>query len=273
MITFHTPRHGAPRARAAASRVGAGVLAATALGLGASTAFAGSASANGGPQAPTTQSSTAGGAQSSDSTSSSSSFTDIVRVGDTGGVVEQIQDEVGVSADGVFGSETEQAVTQWQAEHGLASDGVVGPETGSEMGLTESGSTSGQATAAASTDGGTAEISTASNSDSSIVSTARSLIGSPYVMGGTSPSGFDCSGFVQYVYDKAGKELPRTTDQQQAAATPVSDPQPGDIVFFGNPAYHNGIYAGDGKILDAGNSSTGVTEREIWTDDVSYGRF
>ena len=114
MSTFHTPRHGAPRARAAASRIGAGVLAATALGLGASTALAGSASANGGPQAPTTQSSTAGGAQSSDSTSSSSSFTDIVRVGDTGGVVEQIQDEVGVSADGVFGSETEQAVTQWR---------------------------------------------------------------------------------------------------------------------------------------------------------------
>ena len=67
--------------------------------------------------------------------------------------------------------------------------------------------------------------------------------------------------------------MPRTTQEQQAAATPVSDPQPGDIVFFGNPAYHNGIYAGDGKIIDAGNPGTGVTERDIWTDDVSYGRF
>lgn len=106
-----------------------------------------------------------------------------------------------------------------------------------------------------------------------VIAIAKQYIGVPYVYGGSTPSGFDCSGFTQYVFAKAGKSLPRVTTAQQAAATPVSDPQPGDIVFFGNPAYHNGIYAGDGKIIDAGNSSTGVTERDIWTDDVSYGRF
>ena len=63
------------------------------------------------------------------------------------------------------------------------------------------------------------------------------------------------------------------TGAQQAAATPVSNPQPGDLVFFGSPAYHVGIYAGNGMIYDAGNPGTDTTKRAIWTDDVSYGRF
>lgn len=282
MTMFYTARHAAPRAhRSAAQRTGAGVLAATALGLGASTMTATSAAAQGGPEAPapaTSQTASTGGAQSagnSVASSGSTSFSDHVRVGDTGSVVKQIQDKVGVSADGVFGSLTEQAVKSWQAKNGLSADGIVGPETGSALGLTGGGSSS--TGGAQSADGGTAETAQASASapasDSSIVNTARSLTGTPYVYGGTTTAGFDCSGFVQYVYDKAGKDIPRTTQQQQAAATPVSNPQPGDIVFFGNPAYHNGIYAGDGKIIDAGNSESPVQERDIWTDDVTYGRF
>ncbi|QBF47694.1 NlpC/P60 family protein [Janibacter limosus] len=268
MSTFHTARHSARRThRTAAHRAGAGVLAATALGLGASMMTATGAAAQGGPEAPASSTSTAS-APSAGTATSSSSFDDVVRVGDRGIVVEQIQDKVGVTSDGVFGSETEQGVISWQNDHGLSADGIVGSETGSRMGLS-SGSTTSTASSSE-----TAAASTSSPaSDSSIVETARGLVGTPYVMGGTSTSGFDCSGFVQHVYEAAGKDVPRTTQDQQAAATPVSDPQPGDIVFFGNPAYHNGIYAGDGKIIDAGNPSTGVSERDIWTDDVTYGRF
>lgn len=286
MSMFYVARHGAPRTSPSATqRAGVGVLAATALGFGATTMTATSASANGGPEAPAPSQSqsqpSTGGAQS---TGGSTSFSDVVQQGDSGSVVEDIQDEVGVSADGSFGPETAAAVEDFQSDEGLAADGVVGPETGSAMGLSGGGSADSGDSGDSSTSSGAQSVSTGSSSgststasstssDSSILETARSYIGSPYVMGGTDPSGFDCSGLVQYVHAQHGKDIPRTTQEQQAAATPVSDPQPGDVVFFGDSAHHNGIYAGDGKIVDAGNSSTGVTERDIWTEDVSYGRF
>ncbi len=287
MSKFYVARHAAPRTSPSVTqRAGVGVLAATALGLGATTMTATSASANGGPEASaSTQAESSTGGQSN---SGSTSFSDVVQQGDSGSVVEEIQEKVGVAADGTFGSQTEQAVASWQSENGLSSDGVVGPKTGSKMGISggDSDSTGGSQsaptpgstpnTASAPTSGSTANTASSSSSSAStsgIVGTAEGLIGSPYVYGGTSPSGFDCSGFVQYVYGQNGKDVPRTTQQQMAAATPVSDPQPGDIVFFGDDAYHNGIYVGDGKMIDAGNSDSPVQERDIWTDDVSYGRF
>ena len=83
-------------------------------------------------------------------------------------------------------------------------------------------------------------------SSSGVVNIARGLLGIPYVYGGASPSGFDCSGFTQYVFGKAGISIPRTASAQQHAATRVSNPKPGDLVFFGSPAYHVGIYTGNG---------------------------
>ncbi len=308
MSMFYTARHAAPKTSSPVTkRAGAGVLAATALGLGASTATATSAAAQA-PDVPASQSAPAptGGAQSAptstdsadttestDSTDSTeTTFSGVVKKGDRGDIVEEIQDELDVNSDGVFGAETESAVKDFQDDEGLAVDGVVGPETGSKLGLSGSASTSDSSSSSSSsssspsvsTSSSSSSVSTSSSSgaqsassgstsSSGIVGTAESLIGSPYVYGGTSPSGFDCSGFVQYVYGKNGKDVPRTTQQQMAAATPVSDPQPGDIVFFGDNAYHNGIYVGDGKIIDAGNSDSPVQERDIWTDDVSYGRF
>lgn len=59
----------------------------------------------------------------------------------------------------------------------------------------------------------------------------------------SSVTGFDCSGFTQYVFGKVGISLPRTAEQQRQFVTPVSNPQPGDLVFFGAPACHLGIYA------------------------------
>lgn len=96
-----------------------------------------------------------------------------------------------------------------------------------------------------------------------IVSTAMQYQGVPYKWGGTSPKGFDCSGFVQYIYLQNGKSLPRTADKQFEMGKPVGvkDLQPGDVVFFTTyekgPS-HCGIYYGQGKFVHA-SSSHGVT--------------
>lgn len=92
-----------------------------------------------------------------------------------------------------------------------------------------------------------------------IVTDAEKYLGTPYVWGGESPQGFDCSGLVQYVYKQVGVELSRTTYDQYKQGTPVSkqDLEPGDLVFFkgsdgswSSPG-HVGIYAGDGKYIQA----------------------
>ncbi|GAA1994152.1 hypothetical protein GCM10009817_40550 [Terrabacter lapilli] len=110
-------------------------------------------------------------------------------------------------------------------------------------------------------------------SASGIVGIAQSLFGIPYVYGGTTPSGFDCSGFTSYVYRQAGISIPRTASAQQAAATPVSSPSPGDLVFFGSPAYHVGIYVSPGRMIDAQRPGTVTGNHSIWTTPSGYGRF
>lgn len=95
-----------------------------------------------------------------------------------------------------------------------------------------------------------------------IVQTARSLIGSPYIWGGTSPSGFDCSGFIQYVFKSHNKTVPRTVTDMWNFSDPIDNPSVGDLVFFetykAGPS-HMGIYIGDGKFIHAGTSSGVVT--------------
>ena len=106
-----------------------------------------------------------------------------------------------------------------------------------------------------------------------VLAIAAQYEGLPYYYGGTSPStGFDCSGFTQYVFSRVGISLPRTADEQRQAVTPVSNPQPGDLVFFGSPAYHVGIYAGNGMMWDSPRSGESVAKRAIWSSNVSYGR-
>ena len=103
------------------------------------------------------------------------------------------------------------------------------------------------------------------NSDgaSNIVERALSLQGTRYVFGGTSRSGFDCSGFTKYVYAGMGISLPRTSYEQFADGTPVSqnDIRPGDLVFFStysSGASHVGIYIGGGRFVEASNPNSGV---------------
>ena len=110
-------------------------------------------------------------------------------------------------------------------------------------------------------------------SASGIVGIAQSFFGVPYVYGGSSPSGFDCSGFTSYVYRQAGISIPRTASQQQNAATRVRNPQPGDLVFFGSPAYHVGIYVSPGRMIDAQRPGTTIGNHSIWTTPSGYGRF
>lgn len=99
---------------------------------------------------------------------------------------------------------------------------------------------------------------------STLVKNAQSLLGVPYVFGGTSRSGFDCSGLTQYVFKASGISLPRTSQEQFKVGTPVNRDQlqPGDLVFFttyAKGASHVGIYAGGNQFIHAGSSGVQTT--------------
>jgi peptidoglycan DL-endopeptidase LytE len=105
-----------------------------------------------------------------------------------------------------------------------------------------------------------APISTVSKAQM-VITEAKKYIGSPYLWGGNTPAGFDCSGFSKYVFEKVGISLPRTAATQFSGLKAVSSPSPGDLVFFSTYApgpSHLGIYIGDNKFIHAG-TSTGVT--------------
>ena len=105
-----------------------------------------------------------------------------------------------------------------------------------------------------------------------VIGIAASLAGIPYVYGGTTTAGFDCSGYTQYVFAQMGITLPRTAQDQQQAVTAVSNPQPGDLVFFGVPAYHVGIYAGNNMMWNSPHGGAVVALQSIWSSTVTYGR-
>jgi cell wall-associated NlpC family hydrolase len=92
---------------------------------------------------------------------------------------------------------------------------------------------------------------------SAAASIALRYLGVPYVWGGASPSGFDCSGLVMYVYEQLGISLPHYTVAQWNATEPVSSPAPGDLVFF-NGLGHVGIYIGGGQFVDAPHTGSVV---------------
>lgn len=174
------------------------------------------------------------------------------RVGDQGEEIEEIQDKLvvlgyDVMADGTFGVATVEAVKEFQKSCGIKADGLIGPATYSALLGRDM-----------------PEISRSINYVAGrIVSLSMNYIGVPYVFGGTSPYGFDCSGYVQYVFANAGVSLPRTADVQYEVGTPISttDLVSGDLVFFSTYTYgasHVGIYLGDNNFIHA-SSSRGVT--------------
>lgn len=98
-----------------------------------------------------------------------------------------------------------------------------------------------------------------------LVNYAMNFLGTPYVWGGTTTSGFDCSGFTKYVYQQYGYTLNRTAAQQLGNGYSVSNLEPGDLVFFNNTystsaaASHVGIYAGDNQFIHAASGGVKIT--------------
>jgi cell wall-associated NlpC family hydrolase len=89
-----------------------------------------------------------------------------------------------------------------------------------------------------------------------VMQAAGTALGTPYRWGGSGPGGFDCSGLVQWSFRQGGFELPRDSRSQRAATLPIAEweLQPGDLVFYGSPVHHVGIYVGDGQMIHSPRS-------------------
>lgn len=128
-----------------------------------------------------------------------------------------------------------------------------------------------QAAASGTTSGGTGAGGSVpdpgGSGNSSVVAIAQRYLGVPYVYGGATPSGFDCSGLTMYCYAQVGVGLSHGATDQQHASTPVpiSALQPGDLVFFGNAgySYHVGIYVGGGSMIHAPHTGAVVSYGSI----------
>lgn len=97
-----------------------------------------------------------------------------------------------------------------------------------------------------------------------LINEAKKYVGLPYVWGGATPNGFDCSGFIYYLYNKAGKSLGRySSDGYYNRSYNVSDPQPGDLVFFSGTyragISHLGIYIGNNSFIHAASNGVQIT--------------
>lgn len=139
-----------------------------------------------------------------------------------------------------YGTITTASVKNFQKSKGLLADGIVGPQTFKAMGVYNVNNTS-------------------------LINYAKTFIGIPYQWGGTSPSGFDCSGFIYYVFQQSqGITLPRTAAQLYAnIGLSTTSLSPGDLVFFDTSSgktgvSHVGIYIGNGQFIHT-SSSQGVT--------------
>lgn len=190
-----------------------------------------------------------------------SSNPSVIKFGSRGATVTELQNLLKASGvfpyavDGIFGSQTLAAVKRFQLQQGLTVDGIVGSQTWAKLRSPDKPPTPGNG-----------KNSSKSEKNSSfnvmqLIADAGALRGSPYVWGGTTPSGFDCSGFLVYVFKKQGVNIPRTVAQQWNFGKSVSKPSVGDIVFFetykSGPS-HNGIYVGNNQFIHSG-TSTGVT--------------
>ncbi|HLS14681.1 MAG TPA: C40 family peptidase [Beutenbergiaceae bacterium] len=111
--------------------------------------------------------------------------------------------------------------------------------------------------------------STASASGSAVVDIARRYVGTPYVWGGSTPAGFDCSGFTAYVFAQLGINLPRTSGAQAGAGRTVSaaEARPGDLVAWPG---HVGIYTGNGNNIAARNPGTALYEGPIFHNSPTF---
>lgn len=168
-------------------------------------------------------------------------------------------------------TDTSSAATTTSTQAASSSASSQATATSSSSAATTTTNSTSQATqstqATTTTSSQTATTSTASVSASSVISYAEQFVGVPYVSGGTSPSGFDCSGFVQYVYAHFGVSLPRTSEAQSTigSAVSVSSAQPGDLLFWGGQgsAWHVGIYVGGSSYIAAPTTGQSVAVKSF----------
>lgn len=181
-----------------------------------------------------------------------------LQVGDQGDEVLALQEKLSQmgyvvgSMDGVYGEVTAEAVRTLQKEKNLPVDGKISPELyktliGRDLPVSRGASTA---------------------TVRRLISSSFQYVGVPYWFGGTTPRGFDCSGFTRYVFSQVGISLPRMADGQYSVGRPVSTEKlrPGDLVFFETyepgPS-HVGIYIGNSQFISA-TSSRGVVVADLF---------
>lgn len=211
------------------------------------------------------------------------SYSRTLRNGSRGNDVKSLQAELKKlghhkgSVDGIFGSGTRSSVISFQRAQNIAADGIAGSGTFRALNNVLSGKvTAGKPSTTPSRN------SSSKSTSINIINEAKKHLGSRYVFGGSSPSGFDCSGFTQYVYKQMGINIPRSTSTQANAGSRLSKSQlqAGDLLIFSNTykagPSHAGIYIGNGQFIHAGNSRTGVLTSSInsgyYNGKFSYGR-
>lgn len=159
--------------------------------------------------------------------------------------------------DGVYGNHTQSAVQKFQLHHGIKVDGIAGAKTLAALTIHTENLNEDSVPVQA--------LKDSHLLDGTFLQLALNLIGTPYKWGGTTPNGFDCSGFIKYVFAKKGVTIPRTISEIWDQSIEVQKPSIGDLVFFETykpgPS-HAGIYLGGGRFIHSG-STKGVTISQL----------
>jgi len=200
----------------------------------------------------------------------------LLRYGDSGPTVKYVQRALHLGPDGYFGSSTVRVLKKFQTSWGLRATGTTNPKTWGRLTWAYKHKVLYGPYGAKKASTTTRAVATNSTFRARVLREAAKLKGVPYRYGGTTPRGFDCSGYTGYVYKKAGKTLPRTSRAQYSATKHISrtTAKPGDLVFFksGGRVYHVGIYAGGNMLWHSSRPGRPVAKAKIWTSSVAFGR-